>query len=786
MTNIGFATLSVIPSMKGVLPALQKQMGAPLEKFGAEAGKTSGGSAAKGFGSSFGKAAKLGFAAVGAIAAAAVTKGFSDAVGAEAGVDKLEASLGITPERAAVLGDAASSVYRDAWGDNLSEVQGYVGNLSTSFEGLGGKQFEDLTPKAIALGDAFDIDVAGGIQTASELVSSGLADSASHAFDLLTTGLQQMPAGIRDELLAASDEYGDFFADLGFTGEQAFGLLTDFAQDGVYGIDKFGDSLKELTIRGTDMSTASVAAYEAAGLSAEEMSAKLAGGGQGAMDAMQQIAAGLSGIEDPLERSNAAIALFGTPLEDLSVAEIPSFLDSLGDVGDGLGDVTGAADKMATKLSSNTKAKTEEFKRKAFGRLADFATATLIPAFESTVQWFEQNWPKIQDVGRQVFGWIQDNVGPIVEAATVLATAAFADMKLWVDENWPRIRDTVAAAVEGIRAAVETVVAVISKIWTRYGEFIVSHLKSSWETAKRLVSAALDVIRGIIQTVTGLLRGEWGQAWDGIKTALAGVWDAMVALIEHGLNAAWQLIQAAWDTVLDITETTWETIKEAIGAAIDAVVRFVTAIPSRIQNTIANLWNGLRSGVDSAKDWVGGRIDLMVGFVTGIPGRIRYVLAGLWAPLRSSISPSGHLGPVHQRVLRRRARRSHALQAPRCRPASPPLDHAVRRPAAVSRMPHVRDKGILRCRSEPLHVATPPMRTLQSTKPPSTRRNLVHDIGDVARRTLHAVLLARHRRRQTAPDRSHPRLADTRVRRVHSRHRSPCGQRPASAIDQLI
>lgn len=44
----------------------------------------------------------------------------------------------------------------------------------------------------------------------------------------------------------------------------------------------------------------------------------------------------LLAIRDPAERANTAIALFGTPVEDLSVDQIPQFLKALADVRDNL------------------------------------------------------------------------------------------------------------------------------------------------------------------------------------------------------------------------------------------------------------------------------------------------------------------------------------------------------------------------------------------------------------------------------------------------------------------
>lgn len=595
-----------------------------------------------------GTAVAAGLAAAGALGAVALTKGFTDALDAEAGVDRLQAQLGISETQAAELGAAASAVYRDAWGESLAEVQTQVGNLSTSFEGLGADQVEDLTAKAIALGDAFEIDTAQGIQTASELVSSGLAASAEEAFDLLTVGLQKMPAGIRDELLAASNEYGDFFADLGFSGEETFGLLTDFAEDGQYGIDKVGDAVKEFSIRATDMSDASSSAFDAAGLNAEDMAAKILAGGDTSREAMDEIITGLLSIEDPVEQSNAAIALFGTPLEDLSVTEIPEFLTSLQNMGGGFGDVSGAAGDMADTLGGNTASKIEAFKREALGRLADFAAEELIPRFEQVVAWFEQNWPEIRRIGGEVIAgvqqaweqygrptfdaivagvqvvvawfeenwpkiqatiatvvtWLQTEAWPVIQQIIEFVRGEFDKLVLWTEENWPRIQATIESVVEAVRIIIEAVVATITWIWEHFGDDILALAENAWENIKNIVEQAINVVLGIINTVTSLIKGDWEGAWEGIKQILDGVWEAIKGIVSAAVDQVKILISAAWEEVDGLFSDTWNGLKDFVGDVwdgiadavsdgVDAVVGFVADLPGEIGSAVSGAFDGI-------------------------------------------------------------------------------------------------------------------------------------------------------------------------------------------------
>ncbi|MEI7202580.1 phage tail tape measure protein, partial [Pectobacterium parvum] len=171
--------------------------------------------------------------------------------------------------------------------------------------------------------------------------------------DLMVSGMQRVSAQMRGELPEILHEYSTHFRNMGFSGSEAMTLLVEMAQQGKFALDKTGDAVKEFSIRGSDMSKASIEAYDAAGLNAAKMSNAIASGGDKARAAMQKTANGLLKIKDPAERANAAIALFGTPIEDLSIDQIPKFLSALAGTENKLGDVSGAADRMGDTLRDN-------------------------------------------------------------------------------------------------------------------------------------------------------------------------------------------------------------------------------------------------------------------------------------------------------------------------------------------------------------------------------------------------------------------------------------------------
>lgn len=366
--------------------------GDKLRKWGPAAAKVAGGAAL----------------AVGAAAGAAIVKGMN----LEPARDKVAASLGATPDQAARYGKAAGAVYSANFGGSMEEATEAVGQVVSSIKGLRDASEADITAmtsKVYAFSDAFGIDLARSAQVAGQMVTSGLAGSAEEGLDMLTATLQRVPAAVREDVLDAADEYGPFFAQLGLSGDQAMGMLAKGAEQGMYGIDKLGDSLKEFTIRATDGSKASTDAYKLIGLNADDMASAVLAGGDKAADATQQIVAGLQGIDDPVAQANSAIALFGTPLEDLGTGEIPAFLDALGAGKEGLGEFGGATQKMADEMGNNAAANLESFRRQIEVGVVEFLGAKALPALNDLTGYLSRELgPTVRDAA----GWVRDDLAP--------------------------------------------------------------------------------------------------------------------------------------------------------------------------------------------------------------------------------------------------------------------------------------------------------------------------------------------------------------------------------------
>ncbi len=475
------------------------------------------------------------------------TEAWSQGMELDAGVDKMSASLDLTASQSATAGNVAGSLYADAYGESLTEVSGAVGTVMSSIAGMrdaSEADLESVTTKALDFAKAFDVDVAESARNAGILIQTGLATDAVHAFDLMTASLQQVPEALRGEVVDATQEYSQYFAQLGLTGEQSMGMLVAASANGQYAIDKTGDALKELTIRATDMSASSISAYELAGLSAEDMSAKFLAGGDVASGALSELVTGLQSIEDPTSRANAAIALFGTPLEDIGTDKIPAFLDSLSATSNGLSDVTGKAEAMGETLNGNASTGWERLKRGFVDVLVDGVQPLLGPA-------------------ESILGWVQENPAALQVFAVALGALATA-WGVYTAAQWAANSAMLASPMTWVVAAV---VAVGAAVWALVENWdsVVAWFKDIWEPIGNwfgdLWQDILDAVAPTVAWFQDDVMPVFSAVWEGIKAGGELLWTALQVVFVSILTA-WQLVADGfswvWNTFL---APVWEAVK---------------------------------------------------------------------------------------------------------------------------------------------------------------------------------------------------------------------------------
>jgi len=491
-------------------------------------------------------------AAAGVAAGTAILSGMLSSMETQKLNNKMAASLGLTKTQAATAGKAAGQLYADNYGASMEDVTGAVEGVMSSIKGMRTASQADIqavTKDVLNLSSAFEVDAGRAAQVAGQMITSGIATDATNAADLLAGTLSKVPKNVREDIMDAVDEYSPFMATLGIKGEEAMGILATSSEKGMYGIDKTGDALKEFTIRSTDMSKATGGAYEALGMNQKDMSAKLLAGGDTAKQAFGQIVAGLQGMDDPVAQSQAALALFGTPLEDLSVTEIPKFLGAIDPMGDKFDSLKGKAGELDTTLSdgaSNGWAKFQRAGETSLAKIGEQVLPVLTPIVEKMAEW-------------------APILGPLV-----IALAAFAAI-MWV-VNAAMAANPITWIVLGIMLLIAAIVLLVMNWGT-----VVNFLTVVWGGFVNWIKSVMD----------GFLVW-WGGVWDGFLGFLSDAWNNANAGITGFIDGAVGFFR-------DLPGNILKALGDLGKLLIDAG-----------KNILDGFLKGLENGFNAVKDFVGG------------------------------------------------------------------------------------------------------------------------------------------------------------------------------------
>ena len=489
-----------LQAAQGDLDDLYRQAG----DGGAGAGDQAGGNFLSGFTDTIGNLASstgpiagslLGVAVIGLTAGAALAAAIKEGMEQEKTQDLFQARTGVTEGQARKFGLAAGESYADAFGESVE------GNLDTAKFALRNglldpaatqRDAEKMINSLDGVATIMEEEIPAVAKAAGQALKTGFAVDAQDAFDLFTKATQ-LGLNNSEDFLDTVNEYGTQFRKLGLTGAESIGLMSQAVKAGARDTDLAADALKEFSIRAIDGSELSAKAFAdlayeqdgvalsqqdliannekmsegfgALGFNAEDMGKKIAGGGEGAREALGQVLDKLRGVTDEQERATLATALFGTQAEDLGDALYAMDLDT---AIQSMNDYEGAAWRAINVMGGNASTSVEGAMR-SIELAGDGMKAALAQAFgpyikdfadnisnnrAGVIQFFIDIGNTVFEAGKSVLGFVEGGLRGLAEFAVSASEtgASFLDMGaniLSVGEAIPVFGDLLGLATGG-------------------------------------------------------------------------------------------------------------------------------------------------------------------------------------------------------------------------------------------------------------------------------------------------------------------------------------------------
>lgn len=249
---------------------------------------------------------------------------------AEGAYNNFQAQTGKAAAEMADFKDEINEIYKNNLGESLNDVADAMAKVAQNTKETDPSKIKELTENALVLRDTFGWDINETMRTVNMLMEQ-FGITGDEAFNLITQGAQN---GLdkNGDLLDSINEYSVHYKQMGYDADDFFNSLANGTEAGTFSVDKLGDAMKEFGIRTKDTAESTTEGFELLGLNAEQMRKEFAKGGDTAQKATKKTLKALFEMDDEVKQNQAGVALFGTMWEDLGKEGVKALMDVDGEL----------------------------------------------------------------------------------------------------------------------------------------------------------------------------------------------------------------------------------------------------------------------------------------------------------------------------------------------------------------------------------------------------------------------------------------------------------------------
>ncbi|MEC0886841.1 phage tail tape measure protein [Bacillus atrophaeus] len=569
-----------------------------------------------------------GIAGVTGLTAAVGAMGAKMALDTQKSQGEFRAQLGLTKDEAKDLTKAATSVWKDGFGENMDVAKDALKQVRQNIRGLSEKDLKDVTKGAITLSETFDADV-NEVTRAGNNIMKGFGVESQKAFDLMTYGAQK-GLNFSNEMFDNLSEYAPLFGKMGFSAEEYFQLLTKGSQAGVYNLDYINDVMKEFQIRVKDGSDSTSGAMAQLSGSTQKVWQKFLNGKGTVKDVSNAVLGELKGMKNQVEANNIGVALYGTKWEDLEA----DAMYALGGINGKIGDVNGKTKEAGQALQDNFGTRIKKIGRSAMSALLPIGNGVLdvlepvMSGLESGMKNLEPTMNSIASAGgnlKKVFSGVMDLFNG--------DTSKGADKLM---DFFPVL--TVQSIIDGINS-IKTAFAGFKQ----QAQPIITNVKNGLSAMQPVFSTLGSIASSVFATLGPLIK----QALGGVLTfvrQLTGQWQSFWkengSVISQALQNVWSVVQFVMPAVLAIIRSVWGNIKGVITGAISIIQGVILVFSGLLTGNFSKMWEGIKKIFSGAIKVVWNAIQLsffgkILGGAKALGAGLKGIFPKMWGWIKS-------------------------------------------------------------------------------------------------------------------------------------------------------
>lgn len=616
---IGAVYLAVLPDLSGFASQAARQLSGPIRRAADQAGDQastalgkSGDEAGQRFGARAGSATKAGLSklrgiagAAGIGAGAALAAGLSGALSLESARATMTAQLGLTRTESAKAGQAAGSLFAQAYGDSMEEVNAAVTSVIRNIDGMRGASKASLDAQAMTAQIAKGGPAAAqGLETVLARLRAVKDPAAQSAAAVALFGTQAEDLGqalyafnpstattALGQISGAADSAGKALGETSAARFEAFkrglqtnitGAILDYGVPALNVLQKTGQALgispsglvaAGVAVAGVALGAKAVAASYGAAKTVVSGATTVLKGAGGAWDALR-LRAMYAG--DAARKAGGLVRTAGTAVANAGRAALTA-ASNLGS----LALAWARAGLAATRAGLAAAAS-------AVRQLAAAAAARVVRIALlgwTAAQWLLNAAMSANPLGLIILGLVA------LGAALALAWTKSETFRAIVMAVWNAIKTGVMAAlgvlVAGITAGWNWIKNITAAVWNGGVKAV---LLGVWKVIATVARIYIAIYKAIFLGAWWAIRNGAAVVWAVIKATLTGVWKVIstVAKVYVGIYTA--IFKAAWWAIKNTASAVWGAIKGVVLGFLGQMRSgFSTAVAA-----IGRIWGGLK------------------------------------------------------------------------------------------------------------------------------------------------------------------------------------------------
>lgn len=530
----------------------------------------------------------------------AAVGGFKElATASDQALNSFQAQTGKSTEEMKAFKNEINELYKNNYGESLDDIAESMSKVAQSSKETDPSKIKELTREALVLRDTFGYDVNESMRAVNMLMDQfGL--TGEEAFNLIAQGAQN---GLdkNDDLLDTINEYSVHFDQAGYSAEEMFNSLKNGTDAGTFSVDKLGDAVKEFGIRMKDGTAED--SLKKLGLNVDDVIKRFAQGGEVGADAMGEVVDALFNIQDPLKQNTIGTQLFGTMWEDLGSDGVNALMNINGEF-DSTSETMKEIDSIKYDDVGNSLA---QLGKTLKVELLDPLVSEIIPPVKEFVEWMIPNSSTV--------------TAGIVGIGSAMATLAVANIIMGLVKSfqafklaqegatiaqWALNSAMLANPIGLIIAVIVGLVAGLVVLWNK-NEGFRNFFISVWNNITSFCSNAIESVKTKFN--------EWGQAISELGQWFMNLPTTIMTWLAITLTNITSWCSQSWNAFI-----TW------CGNVMNSVGQFFSQLPYNIGFALGTLLATIIQGWVNIYNYVITEVPIIVqsivNFFKTLPGKV--------------------------------------------------------------------------------------------------------------------------------------------------------------------